>query len=72
MLSAFNLPQREFREVFDADAQGKVIKLSDNMALTIHINSPKLANLPVGDDAWKAFVAELQANSKSSMRHKSA
>jgi len=50
--------------VYDTDAQGRVTKLSDGTVETVHINSPKLASLPVNDDGWKAFVAEFQANSK--------
>ena len=51
-------------KVFETDAQFNVTKLSSDMVETVHINAPKMKELPVNDAGWKAFVAEFQANSK--------
>lgn len=37
---------------------------SDREIVTLHIDPPDQEGLPVGDEAWEAFVAEYVANSK--------
>jgi len=37
---------------------------SDREIVTLHIDPPDREGLPIGDEAWEAFVAEYVANSK--------